>query len=129
LKKRIQEELDILRKYYPKMEYYPKDQWILIPDYPLPHGWNHAQTDVAFQVPNGYPGTQPYGIYVHQGLQHQSRPPQNYKEPASTQPPFKGIWGILSWQAEHWNPSATITAGSNLWTWVRGFAVRFEEGV
>ncbi len=128
MQERIQEELTLLRDSYPDMEYVPDGQWVKIPRYPLPPGWNHEHTDVAFQIPTGYPGAHPYGIYVPTGLRYQNAQPQNYTEPAKTNPPFQGVWGIFSWQPETWNPSAEITAGSNLWTWVRGFSVRFKEG-
>ena len=128
MQERIQAELKILRKCYPDMEYVPDGEWVRIPGYPLPLGWNHEQTDVAFQIPPGYPGAHPYGIYVPAGLRYQDAQPQNYKEPTENKVPFQGTWGIFSWQPDNWSPSANITAGSNLWTWVRSFSIRFEEG-
>lgn len=127
---RINEELAILRKSYPDMEFVPDGQWVMIPAYPLPSGWNRVQTDVAFQIPpQGYPGAHPYGLYVPTGLRFGSTKPNNYTEPANNKPPFSGAWGIFSWQPEQWNPAANVTAGSNLWTWVKGFSARFREGV
>jgi len=130
MQERIDEELAILRKSYPDMEYVPDGQWVRIPDYPLPHGWNRERTDVAFQIPpQGYPGAHPYGLYVPAGLRFGGVQPHNYTEPANDEPPFAAAWGVFSWQPEHWNPAANVTAGSNLWTWVKSFFIRFREGV
>ena len=127
---RISEELDILRQSYPGLEYVPSGQWVRIPDYSLPPGWNRQATDVAFQIPSpGYPGAHPYGLYVPAGILFGGTRPRNYTEPANNKPPFTGVWGVFSWQPENWSPAAHISAGSNLWTWVKGFSVRFREGL
>lgn len=125
---RIYKELDILRNSYPQLEYVAEGQWIRIPGYPLPPGWDQNHIDVVSQIPAGYPGGKPYGIYVPAGLKYQGQAPKNYVEPAKNHPPFKGVWGVLSWQPKEWHPKAEITAGSNLWTWVRSFYKRFQEG-
>lgn len=128
MQERIIDEIALLRNSYPDLEYIEEGGWVKIPKYPLPTGWNREQTDVAFQIPTGYAGVHPYGIYVPTGLRYNDVPLKNYKEPAENQIPFEGVWGIFSWQPENWNPSSKITAGSNLWTWARSFAVRFKEG-
>jgi hypothetical protein len=104
MQERIAQELALLRKHYPKLEYKEQDMWLRIPGYPLPEGWSRTSTDVACQIPNGYPGTAPYGIYVPVGLTFKRMRPDNYTEPAPTQPPFEGSWGILSWSPQdgHW---------------------------
>jgi hypothetical protein len=129
MQERIQEELALLRKSYPDTEYVPDGQWVRIRKYPLATGWNSENTEVVFQIPAGYPGAHPYGIYVPAGLLYQGARPQNYTEPAQTKPPFQGTWGIFSWQPANWSPSAKIVSGSNLWSWVRGFSARFKEGI
>lgn len=126
MQERIQKELEILRKFYPDLEYVSEGQWVKIPNYPLPSGWNKDSTDVAFQIPPGYPGAHPYGIYVPTGLCYQDKQPQNYT--VNNNPSFEGSWGIFSWQQDNWKPTDKITAGSNLWTWARSFSIRFEEG-
>lgn len=129
MQERIQEELALLRKSYPDLEYVSSGQWVRIPRYPLAVGWNQEHTEVVFQIPAGYPGVHPYGIYVPSGLCFKGAQPKNYTEPAQTKPPFPGSWGIFSWQLDNWSPSSKITAGSNLWNWVRSFSARFKEGV
>ncbi len=128
LEERIQKELELLRTRYP-VEFVEEGRWACIASYPLSPGWNRSATDAAFQVPVGYPGTPPYGIYVPAGITFNGQPPGNYQEPAPTQPSFEGKWGIFSWQPEQqWLATADIISGSNLMNWVMGFAARFKEG-
>ena len=128
---RITQELELLRKYYPDLEYEEEGRWIRIPSYPLPEGWDRQSTDVAFQIKAGHPGTPPYGFCVPAGLTYRGQRANNYKEPASPQPPFEGAWGIFSWShnADQWRPTADVVTGSNLLNWARSFADRFREGV
>lgn len=128
--KRVDAELEMLRKQYPRLEYDPAGHWIRIPDYALPEGWNLPATDVAFQIPNGYPGTEPYGIYVPAGLQFKGASPTSYTVPASNKPSFPGTWGVFSWAPGDgvWRPTVELHSGPNLLNYARGFADRFREG-
>ena len=130
MRERIQRELDLLKTRF-AFEDHLDGQWVRIMEYPLPSGWNLGSTQLAFQIPVQYPGSPPYGIYVPVGLRFNSQIPNNYSEPAPTQPPFGGTWGIFSWTTEDglWYPSADINKGSNLLNWVLGFQGRFREGV
>jgi hypothetical protein len=128
MEERVNQELELLRKRY-LIDHRPDGNWVRVISFPLPLGWNREATDVAFQIPVGYPGTPPYGIYVPAGLTFNGQPPDNYKEPAPTQPPFGEVWGILSWQPETpWRATAEMVSGSNLMNWVQGFGDRFREG-
>ena len=131
MQERIEQELALLQRQYSSLEYKPDGHWIRIPAYSLPTNWNRTATDVAFQIPQGFPGTPPYGIYVPAGLLFNGNKLQNYVEPSPTQPPFGGSWGIFSWQPVdgQWRPTADPLTGPNLLNWVRGFAQRFQEGV
>ena len=84
---RIDQELILLRQRYPGLEYRQDGHWIRIPGYPLPEGWNRSATDVAFQIPIGYPGTPPYGICATEGLLFSGHLPDNCT-PADPVPPF-----------------------------------------
>lgn len=128
---RLQRELALLERAYPGMRFEQSGMWILIPRQPLPEGWNPAATDVAMQVPAGYPATPPYGIYVPAGITYRDARPNNYQEPAGNQPPFGGQWGVFSWAPAdgHWHvPSTEIVGRASLLSYVRGCAVRFLEG-
>lgn len=128
---RIRQELELLRRRFPNLEYAEAAHWIKAPNYRLTPGWNRSETDVAFQIPVGYPGTPPYGIYVPAGILFNSARPNNYSEPAPSQPPFAGSWGIFSWRPDdgHWRPTADLSTGSNLLNWLLGFSDRFQEGI
>ena len=130
MQERIDKELALLRSRFPEVEYKQEGQWVCIPSYPLPEGWNYRTTDVAFQIPQGYPGAPPYGFYTLSGLLFQKARPDNYNEPAPAQPPFPGPWGMFSWSpvAGQWRPAADLSTGSNLLNWSIGFADRFRLG-
>ena len=130
MQERIDAELALLRQFHPDLRYVAEGQWMCLPGYPLPSGWSADRIAVAWQVPPGYPGTPPYGIYVPAGLLFKGGRPNNYTEPAGAQPPFGGRWGIFSWAPAdgQWCPRADLRRGVNLLTWILGFAERFREG-
>jgi len=131
MNQRIAQELALLRKRYPGLEYSDEGRWVRISGYPLPERWSRAATDVAFQIKLEHPGAPPYGICVPVGLTFNGQRPNNYTEPAPTPPPFEGVWGIFSWDAVpgEWRPTADLVTGSNLANWVSGIADRFSEGI
>lgn len=128
----MQEEVALLRKHYPSLEFAEQGQWFRIPNYSLPStmAWSPKSIDVAFQAQSTYPATSPYGIYVKEGLAFNGSSPNNYAFPASQQPPFEGKWGILSWAVEEgqWKPSSSVGTGSNLLNFVLSFGDRFRQG-
>lgn len=128
---RIDEEIGLLRRYHPDLQHHASSGWVLVPCYPLPPHWNRGVTDVAFQIPAGYPGAPPYGIYVPAGLRYNESKPNSFTEPANIQPPFQGAWAVFSWSPENgqWRPTGKLTSGSNLLNWVQGFADRFKDGI
>lgn len=127
MQERIEQEIEMLHQRYPQME--KNGNWIRIPNYPLPEGWNRTTTDVALQIPPQYPGTPPYGIYTPGGLLFRGASPDNYTA-ASTQVPFSGTWYVFSWAPVdgQWRATSDPRTGSNLLNWVIGFAQRFKEG-
>jgi hypothetical protein len=128
---RLSKELEILRSAYPSFEFQENGWWLRVPAYPLPDGWNRDDTDIAVQVPPGYPATPPYGIYVPSGILFRAARPNNYQEPAGNQPPFAGSWGVFSWSPAdgEWQvPTIEIVGRVSLLSYVRGVAVRFQEG-
>jgi len=131
MSERVKEELELLGKHYPSLDYVEAGNWVRIPSYPLPPGWSRSASDVSFSIPSGYPGTPPYGIYVPGGLLFNGSRPRDYTEPASNHPPFEGSWGVLSWTPfdGQWRPAAIVASGSNLLDYARSFADRFREGM
>ena len=127
---RIERELALLRQRYDELEYREDGHWVRVPSYRLFPGWGQLMTDIAFQIPVSFPGTPPYGIYTPAGLTFNCVRPDNYTEPAATQPPFGGIWGVFSWTTldGQWRATTDLTQGYTLLNWVTGFADRFREG-
>ncbi|MGD0072452.1 MAG: E2/UBC family protein [Candidatus Bathyarchaeia archaeon] len=129
---RIKDELELLRRSYPTLEYVEAGQWVRIKNYEIPSGlgWNRQTTDVCFQIPAAYPGTPPYGFYVPAGILINATRPESYQEPAQNKPPFEGSWALFSWQVDSpvWLPKADFRAGSNLLNFVRTFKERFSGG-
>jgi hypothetical protein len=128
---RIEQELALLRSRFRNVEYAVAGHWTRVKDYRVLHpGWTPGITDVAFQIPESYPGTQPYGIFVPSGMRYLGNLPANYQESASNQPPFGGTWGIFSWAPDdgQWRPTTDLVSGTNLLNFVLGFNDRFSEG-
>jgi hypothetical protein len=128
---RIEEELALLRRRYGDLEYQEQGQWVKLPSYPVAHpGANRKETPIVFQIPQGYPGAQPYGFYVPAGLLLGVARPGSYTEPAQNAPPFGGAWGFFSWSPDdgQWRPAATVAGGANLLNWAFGFSARFLQG-
>ena len=125
---RVEEELTLLKGRYPNLVYRPEGDWVKIPEYKLPPGWNRDATDVAFHIVP--PPGAPYGIFVPAGLQFRGQRPNNYTEPAQGVP-FEGQWGQFSWSpdAGAWVPGSTAASGSNYVNWAIGFSDRFREGI
>jgi hypothetical protein len=126
---RIVAEVDLLRRSFPDLEH--RDGWIRLPGVGLPPGWSRARSDLVFQISDAFPGAPPYGIFVPSGLRFNGALPRNYTEPAASQPPFSGAWGMFSWSVADgadWRPTASVEHGVNLLQWVRSFAQRFQEG-
>ncbi len=131
MQQRIVQEIDLLKTRFAELEWQPVGQWVRIPKYLLPPGWNSSDTQLAFPIPIEYPGGPPYGIYVPAGIRFGGQLPNSYTEQAPTQPPFGGAWGIFSSTTQDgaWHATADLTKGSNLLNWVLGFQRRFEEGL
>jgi hypothetical protein len=128
---RIEQELALLRSRFRDVEYVADGHWVRVKEYRVQHaGWTPGITDVVFQIPVGYPGTQPYGIYVPSGMRYLGNLPTNHRELADNQPPFGGSWGIFSWAPGdgQWRPTTNLVMGTNLLNFVLGFNDRFSEG-
>lgn len=134
MRKRIEQELELLRRYYPKIEHreHAGDDWFRIPRYPFPSGWRIGETEitespVAFKIGAGYPTAEPYGFAAPAGINCNGQSPKN---PGSAVDfPFEGSWQHFSWAPDgSWAPTSDVLKGSNLLAWVRSFAQRLKEG-
>lgn len=128
MENRIEEELALLRKCLPNVEYQKEgdEHWFLIRKFLVPEPWSLNEIDIVFFVTKGYPGVPPYGFFVPSLLEYNGSVPDSRNAP--NQPPFTGNWRFLSWQIENWSPKSDIQRGNNLECWVRGFHKRLLEG-
>jgi hypothetical protein len=129
MNERIAEELALLRKSYPDLEYVASGHWVRLPKYDVPGDlWEQTVVEVCFQIPELIPGQPPYGFYVRPGLTLRgAQVPGNYAYPAAT--PFGSDWGKFSWQLETWTPNAKIVAGTNMSNFARSIVERLRQGV
>lgn len=132
LRSRIEQELALLRQFYPDLAHMEQGNvdWFLLPRYPVPQGWRiHSeeitQVRVCFPIEMGYPTAQPYGFLMPAGINFRNTPPGNSGSATS---PFGGQWHQFSWSPETWFPNADHRKGSNLPAWVRSFTERLREG-
>jgi Prokaryotic E2 family E len=129
MSERLQQEVALLRQFYPDLEYRAEAHWVRLPRFPVPAegGWDATQVAVAFQFPAGYPGQKPYGFYVAPPLQlKDGRAVQSVT--SSAEPPWPGPWLKFSWDAPSWHATADLGSGSNMLNYVLTFAERFRQG-
>jgi hypothetical protein len=126
---RVDEEVDLLRKYCKDLEYRREGQWVLLPRYTVPEegGWNEAIVAVGFQFLPGYPAQKPYGFYVTPSMTLKSGATvQNAT--ASIEPPWPGPWMKFSWDPTEWAPTQDLRIGSNMLNYTLTFVDRLKEG-
>ena len=134
MRKRIAQELGLLRKYYPDIEHmeHAGEDWFRIPGYAFPAGWriNDEELGVAsvvFRIIAAYPTGEPYAFFTPAGINFSDKEPANTT--AANDVPFDGAWRQFSWSPDGWAPTADVRKGSNLAAWVRSFALRLKQGV
>ncbi|MBA7532244.1 hypothetical protein ES705_24470 [subsurface metagenome] len=131
MEERIEQELNLLRKYYPDLKVDEGKRWILLPGYTLPKrmAWNKDVIDICIEIRPGYPGTHPYGIYVPADLRYDGQELLNWQPKANNQPSFFGNWAMISWSPEgQWKPGSDVVKGFNMLNFVLSFVERFKEG-
>jgi len=123
---RVRGELELVRSWYPGVEFREADFWARIPAYPLCQGWGRESADIAFQVPRDVFGQQPYGFWVRPPLLLPSGGwPENTSGPVTTG--YGDGWQQFSWAPEVWQPGPEPKNGSNMLDFVRSFGRRLEQ--
>jgi hypothetical protein len=125
--RRVQDELELLRSFYPDLEYqeWNGQHWVRIPRFSLPEGWTHAVAEVAFHVP-AEAGQPPYGFWVRPAIALSVGPPvNNCTVGAAT--PWGTDWMQFSWSPVSWQPKAKIRAGDNMLNFVLSILDRLSQ--
>ena len=107
----IAEHLKSLREHYPEASATPMPSGahlVIIPNVPLPGGWNRQTTTILFLAPPGYPAAQPDCFWVEPGQMRLANggTPQgsNDSNPIpELNPPRQFTW--FSWHLQTWNPN------------------------
>lgn len=125
---RVAQEIELVRSRFPSIQHGEQLDWVLIPDYELPRGrYNKQYTRLLFRIPQGYPSTGPDDFFVDNDLRlgsNESAPGFNSGANSSSGPaPIPGDWGWFSWHPQSWRPSADITDGDNLLTFLKSIHI------
>ncbi len=123
---RVRAELELIRTRFPDVEFQEASHWARVRSYPVPGDWGVEHVEIAFRVPPGLPGEQPYGFWVRPPLTLPGGGnPTDATGPIETG--FGSGWQQFSWAPEVWQPGAEPRQGTNMLDWVRSFADRLAE--
>ena len=128
MNERCRKELELLRQLWPELEFLEDGLWVRIPVYEVPGDlWNEKTIEVAFQIPSGLPGQQPYAFHVRPMITLKSGGAvSNFTSNTTTG--FGSGWATFSWQLDPWSPTDDIVTGTNMVNFVLSFADRLREG-
>lgn len=119
----LEEQLAALRKLFPKASMENADGGavlVIIPDVPLPPGWNLTSTTVRFLAPAGYPMAKPDCFWADASLRLASGGnPQNGN--LNQIPGRADLHMWFSWHLQSWNP-----VNDTLVTFLRAIQRRFS---
>jgi hypothetical protein len=119
-------ELAALKKRWPDLEHTADSNWVILPNYKVPEGWDKSEAKVAFQTPN-LPGEKPYAFWVEGGLLlPENKTPASYAYP-DTSCPLPGQWGKFSWELDPWAPGNKPGEGTGMVNFVQSFGNRLRE--
>jgi len=123
---RLLAEMEQLRRRHSTVQVGENNRWLMIPEYPLPLGWNRERTRLLVVIPPEYPHCPPDNFYVEVGLRlaANNQMPSNYSEGRC---PVGGQWGCFSFHAEVWRPAPEIEKGDNILTFLTAARLRLQE--
>jgi hypothetical protein len=120
----IDQQLNRVKKEFPAASVQARgdgSSTIVIPDVPLPAGWNKDHTTVMFLIPVGYPAAKPDCFWADADLKLRTGAPP--KSSGLQGPPWGGepkLW--FSWHIEPWNPNR-----DSLLTFLRAIQDRLQR--
>jgi hypothetical protein len=102
-----EQQLERLKREFPEASFESRPDGsliVVVPDVPLPPGWNKQLATVVFHAPVGYPAAQPDSFWADPDLRLASgAQPKNtgfQPTPSGGEPK---LW--FSWHIETWNPN------------------------
>ncbi len=123
----VEAELGRLRAAFPELDCPNGEMWCRLGDYDLPAGWSHSRVELAFQVPAGIPGQDPYGFWIRPAITlADGRMPTNASGPVEV-PLLGSGWLQFSWAPENWRWGPTPGEGLGMVDFVRSVERRLRE--
>jgi hypothetical protein len=114
--RRVDAEVALLRRWFRRLAYDDIGRnWVMLPRYDLPRGFNRRATPVLILIPADYPVVPPDGIFVDMGLNI----PGHYFQEKGPRNPFGDkdwAWLCAHLDKRGWRPSADLVGGDNLAT-------------
>lgn len=120
----VEQQLATLRESYSTASGHPLPDGsfaVVVPEIPLPDGWNATTTTVRFLAPVGYPVSRPdcFWADANLGLKN-GQPPQNTGRNPMPHDVSPYLW--FSWHVQNWSPNA-----DTLTTFLNVIRKRFQE--
>lgn len=97
-------------------------QFVTIPSFSLPPGWNKPVAQVKFLVPQGFPYSPPDCFWADSDLRVQGRLEMPHATQNNAMVPEMAGWVWFSWHLAQWNPNR-----DDLLSWVACIRDRFSR--
>jgi hypothetical protein len=116
---RVYREALLLARQFGEVEYDEEDgQWLCVPRFPLPAGWDRRTTGLMWVLPGSYPHLPPDGFYIDRFLRtHRGRRIGHYFEERGAYNPYadKGwAWFCIHLDRGAWRPTGNVMPGDSL---------------
>ena len=119
----FEQQFDIIKASFPEAAYQLLPSGailVVIPNFPLPSGWNLDSTTIRFLAPVGFPFARPDCFWADQALRvANGGMPQNTNISAIPETSINYLW--FSWHVGQWNPNR-----DNLSTYIKVIQDRFK---
>lgn len=127
LRERLMQEQALLQQAFPTATINLESLVVVLPDYRLPPGWSHEQTEVLFAIPPNYPAGQPDNVCTRPELTLAAGTPASNIQGLQTHDGRQ--WLQFSYHVEpfDWQPRANAACGSTLADYLTGALTRFDE--
>lgn len=128
LKERIARELALVRERYGAVDTGPDGEWLILPEWDFPAGWNKESGRLLVVIPAAYPTIPPDNFFTDNDLRlADGTLPENS---TVNQRQAGEFWLQFSYHAESgdWKPHAEIRCGHNLLTFLEAVSARLREG-
>lgn len=105
-------EIEELNLRYRSLDFDDSGNWVYIPQFDLPPGWNRRTSELLIEIPAAYPATPPDGFFIDRKLRTKDggKPGHYFEDCKYT----KQGWAWLCLHIENWKPHTNVVDGDNL---------------